>query len=1331
MAVSPVRWLVRIILVLMIILTSTLGFMIWRGGQSDTLWNKAQEAMERQDYTTAEIHLKKLILQNPRNAQYQMALADLRLAQARQEDPSITFASQRELIEQLMLAADLAEDNVEYQKKLLTELLKAGGERLRKSIQVASRVHRIEPNNVDAIYVLARQAYDDHKLQEASELADQMVELEQPPSLRTLAFKAELYARMKDEAGLEAALQDGMRLTDSLDIEELVRFNPQYQQRLMRFLEAGVLHATNREQAQQRMDKTLAVLERLAENSESDRALMRQIGSSSSTAFRGYIENFSTSSDDAEERQRRQAMAERVERLGRAALAADAATPTVYWTLAAAAFQRGDREQGYEIINRGIASAVGLPESELEDVLPLHRLACEQLLVDKRFQETRPHLRRMLRHERYQGLAHLMFGVVAMTEGKNEEALEHYLQAQQELGPSYGVNLCLGQLYTQMGEYEKALPYLERLHHDYDRLEEDIELTGVSYLTTKERVHLTQARAYFALDRWDQALEHLEMIRRTELEAEGQDLYVSVLWEANRRSEALDVLEKARTKFPDNLLLVRREAWVKQRLEQHAEARQLLQDFASTHPDSLEAQLAIVQAYKSEERLEEALEMLGELRIRFPDESKVLVEQSQIYLLLGEVHQVMNTVEELRAMEGAEDIARVIAFQVALRLGNVDEASRLIDEISTESGQNLAVLKFWEGQVKSQQGDLDGAIDAWVSTLSLDDVPSRRLLVEAMLMYSQKHGVDAAASKVEDLLARVPSEPALLMLKADLAVKRGRMDEAFAALDSWERLEPNSSTIPYHRGQAWLSSGNPNQALPEFQRALALNPDNLPAQVAAARAHLMLRDPQEALRLATGVLRRDPMQWDVYGVQVEALRQLGRHDEELAVAKKLVESQPDRLSAHRTLFDVYYLRNDIENALAAAHEGRLALSNEQAQAEMLQLEILALCRLERFEQLDSLQPNSETVAFMKARSWAGLEKPDRALAELENALKIRRDFLEARVLAAQMAYEAGRDSEALAHCVAAIGQNRDLPAVYLLQARVLDRMERKDDAVRVLRSLVDRQPKLALGYVALAETLADGGNNGLNRAIEVLNEGRDQVNEQDDAALFQKQLDLLLEHDQKAAAQELASRVAGSDPSVQVCILIARSFVRVRDFDQARRWVETAEFKARDDERALVAWMLGDIAMAEGQITGDRELLAEARDQFARVVELDRTNLVAANNLALLLGTEFGQPDDALKVMRDAAGNKAFHKLNPQIIDTIARVMRRGGKHDECETMLRNAMVDHPDHPLLQFQLGMVLAQTSQDEPAIEMLKKALEGELPEVDQAEAKQTLQILGGTP
>ncbi len=219
-----------------------------------------------------------------------------------------------------------------------------------------------------------------------------------------------------------------------------------------------------------------------------------------------------------------------------------------------------------------------------------------------------------------------------------------------------------------------------------------------------------------------------------------------------------------------------------------------------------------------------------------------------------------------------------------------------------------------------------------------------------------------------------------------------------------------------------------------------------------------------------------------------------------------------------------------------------------------------------------------------------------------------------------------------------------------------------------------------------------------------------------------------LDEAKQLAETLLASEELGElSPAIRA-LSLAQTFSSVGQTDLAVEWARRALQTADGDERIAAELFLGELALVVGQASGDRARLAEARDHFARIVESQPQNFVAANNLAWLLATEFNDPGRAVEVAETLRGEAPASALPLGFIDTLAEVYRAAGETQKARQLLEQAQHVYPDNSVLMYHLGMLLAESNESTAATNLLERALSvGGLTDAQQAEVQQALDQL----
>ena len=122
---------------------------------------------------------------------------------------------------------------------------------------------------------------------------------------------------------------------------------------------------------------------------------------------------------------------------------------------------------------------------------------------------------------------------------------------------------------------------------------------------------------------------------------------------------------------------------------------------------------------------------------------------------------------------------------------------------------------------------------------------------------------------------------------------------------------------------------------------------------------------------------------------------------------------------------------------------------------------------------------------------------------------------------------------------------------------------------------------------------------------------------------------------------------------------------------------------------------------------GEANKINQAIQEYEAILQADHKSIVAANNLATLLADEKGDPASlarALALTREFE-NGAPH---PFFLDTLGWVYLKLGRHKDGLRVLTKAFEKAPQHPLLNYHLGVAYHSSGDIEQAKIYLSKAL-----------------------
>ncbi|MFC1534385.1 tetratricopeptide repeat protein [Thermodesulfobacteriota bacterium] len=122
-------------------------------------------------------------------------------------------------------------------------------------------------------------------------------------------------------------------------------------------------------------------------------------------------------------------------------------------------------------------------------------------------------------------------------------------------------------------------------------------------------------------------------------------------------------------------------------------------------------------------------------------------------------------------------------------------------------------------------------------------------------------------------------------------------------------------------GNIYLMTRQHEKAIAELERAVALNPNGADAYAHLAHALIYIGQPSEAISNLQKAIRLNPMPPDWYlTFLAQAYRQTGQYEEAITILHKVLNRNPDNLSAHIGLAAVFSMAGLDDEASAAAAE---------------------------------------------------------------------------------------------------------------------------------------------------------------------------------------------------------------------------------------------------------------------------------------------------------------------------------------------------------------------------------------------------------------------------
>jgi len=442
---------------------------------------------------------------------------------------------------------------------------------------------------------------------------------------------------------------------------------------------------------------------------------------------------------------------------------------------------------------------------------------------------------------------------------------------------------------------------------------------------------------------------------------------------------------------------------------------------------------------------------------------------------LGERELAGRMIGRAAALPGAPEAldARIIRF--TMDLGNEDVARELAAGVRQAAAGSPAgdYLEVFAGAIETRASDLP-AIRARLEEVAATEGPSRRPALELAARIALGDGqLDEAERLSREARKLAPESVGLLELVGSVLLRRGRHAEV---LDLYGEGEDLPEVGYYQTVGALLGLERRDEALERAKRALDAFPRSIPAHLVLAQVHI---DRGERLK-ALSVLNIAPTNPYVAHLRAELLTE----HEDFGMAKQLYEalllnSRYTDIQAWRGLLDVL-IRMQRESEFIT-RSGSIILSNrlEGAPEVLAALHYWRGQALERGGKLEEATAEYEASLRIDGTNWRALNNaawlvattaplriPD-ARAYIDRALELRPDDASVIDTAAEVYSAQGEGDAALGFIdkalslvggseIEALRAKVDKYTVH--KARILERMDRDDEAKVLLERVVENDP---------------------------------------------------------------------------------------------------------------------------------------------------------------------------------------------------------------------------------------------------------------------------------
>lgn len=549
----------------------------------------------------------------------------------------------------------------------------------------------------------------------------------------------------------------------------------------------------------------------------------------------------------------------------------------------------------------------------------------------------------------------------------------------------------------------------------------------------------------------------------------------------------------------------------------------------------------------------------------------------------------------------------------------------------------------------------------------------------------RKEDVGAATDELEQAIVLDPSLARAHLVLANLYAARNDLSHARSEFNTAAEVSPLRSYERIKYAEFQMGAGVVAAAKSSLREITRKAPDFVPAWIALAKIDLTEKKYDESLSLLENVFSRDPDNME--GRLLESDVRLGKGEKDKAIA------------------------------------------------------IL--------ERLNSRYPANATIKYQLGSAYSLNNNPAPATVALQQALKLKPDYVEAIVLLGEINLRAGKP-QAVVTAMEELHKNRpDLPQVRVLLAVAYQLLGRLENAASLFREQLAFSPESAEDHFRLGLILGQQNKNDearleLEKAAELSPDNWRAIDplleldlmEARPAAALERVRQYLQRRPDDAGGHYMLGKIHAAqahwsdaeselrraielDPNLEVAYSgLVSVYVAQEKLPEAVAQLQGALHKNPSDPPVLLTLAL---------IYERLKDYTRARDAYEKLLAVKPDAVIALNNLAYIYTERLPKLDRAYELAQKA------HTLQADFAaagDTLGWIFFKRGDYQQALAILQEAAAKLPGNPDVQFHLGMAASMMGRTDVARIALEKAAHATVAFPGKDEARRRLASLQGS-
>ncbi len=669
-----------------------------------------------------------------------------------------------------------------------------------------------------------------------------------------------------------------------------------------------------------------------------------------------------------------------------------------------------------------------------------------------------------------------------------------------------------------------------------------------------------------------------------------------------------------------------------------------------------------------------------------------------------------------------------------------------LDATSAEAISKLGIIYYDQGRISMTGPYLARAVE-----LNADDFAARAKLGFLQLAINQR---DEAREHALYILERQPDHAEAPILLAESARTPEEVEAARTRLQALPASAAGRPPVLTALASLDLRLDRLEEARQNLESALQQDANFSPAHAALAFYHRRSNNLEETGRALERASATSAPRSTRRTLHAQFLLQSDQADAGRAALEAMIRETPDFIPPYIMLAELSARERALDQA--AEHVTK-ALARDPGHPEALLLNgRIKLAQgktdvaVEDMDRMARAYPGLPQVHFQLGMARYAAGDLTQAASSLRQAITLAPGYVEAIILLADLQVRQRAFDDAISALRPLVRERPEAVQAQLILANAFRGKGDLDSALGVYRqlqasfpnnpqthlltgTLLRAQNKLADARVAFERALTLAPANGFAFesvvALDVQEGKLDEALRKVDARLAENP-SLANVHVLKAGVKSAQRDFAAAEASLQTAIslnpeaaephqLLAQVYLASGQTDKAVASLRTAA--ERNPRNVGVLRTLG----THFQQTGD---YVSARDYYEKAIAAEPRDGLALNNLAYLYAEHLG---DLARAKALAERAREVMPNDPNVADTLGWILYRQRQYPWALSLLQDSAARLPDHPEIQYHLGMAQYMTGAETAARGTLVRALQLAPEFPGRADAVQRLEVLSINP